>query len=160
MGATIQETKLSTKSNKILTDESSTPVSEKDTRTISGFKLLTNNQVFKTTSIDFHDTFDSSIRSTFCRPSWPLSSWASLLSFHLVWYSAGVKYIAYPITLTSSLDVISCSTYVPSIRHSTTVYHRYFLSTFNSSRISSNHIPHILLFHNIKKIRVRHSSVR
>lgn len=45
MGATIQETKLSTKSNKILTDESSTPVPVNDVKTISGFNLLTNNQV-------------------------------------------------------------------------------------------------------------------
>ncbi|CAL1703086.1 unnamed protein product [Somion occarium] len=45
MGATIQETKYSTKTKKILTDESHVPQSSSDLRTVSGFNLLTNNQV-------------------------------------------------------------------------------------------------------------------
>jgi len=51
MGATIQRTKFSAKTNKIMTDESSSPVKEFDVRIISGLDILTNNQVNLLSSI-------------------------------------------------------------------------------------------------------------
>lgn len=45
MGATIQRTKLSSKTNRILTDESHAPANAADVRVISGIDILSNNQV-------------------------------------------------------------------------------------------------------------------
>ncbi|TCD62511.1 hypothetical protein EIP91_006785 [Steccherinum ochraceum] len=51
MGATIQKTKFSSTTNRILTDESPTPPNPADIRVISGIDLLTNNQVNLVSSI-------------------------------------------------------------------------------------------------------------
>lgn len=45
MGATIQRTRYSNTSKRILTDESSEPASDTDIKVVSGLNILTNNQV-------------------------------------------------------------------------------------------------------------------
>lgn len=51
MGATIQRTRFSNATKRILTDESAEPATDADIKVVSGFNLLTNNQVNLLSSI-------------------------------------------------------------------------------------------------------------
>lgn len=46
MGATIQRTRYSAATKRILTDESSVPVADAELKVISGLDILSNNQVY------------------------------------------------------------------------------------------------------------------